>query len=184
MTDYKELCNELFGTTDIDELKSIATRIQKRKLLSNSDVEKIYEMQRNGYTTTEIAKHFGVSRQTVSKYINPPLIGNYSMRMYYMHKQDVCTMIDVDFLNKRVKAVNRTDNVLFRAFGTIEYPTWDDLIYFLKERCFSESRGDKKELLCELGIDNYDVFRIVEKTEGRCADDNQYVIIKYRGDAV
>ena len=45
----------------------------------------LLEMQKNGKTTAEIAQTFNVSRQTISKYLNKPLNGNYVMPVSYTH---------------------------------------------------------------------------------------------------
>ena len=38
----------------------------------------------------------------------------------------------------------------------------------------------EKELLKKLSVDNFDPIRIIEKTEGRMANDNQYIKIVYK----
>ena len=179
-TDYKKLCKDLFGTDDIYKLKEISQLINTKKCVTNSNVEDMILMQQQGYTTSEIAKRFNISRQTVSKYLNPKLEQGYSMRMYFMKNQYVCTMIDINFLDKKIKILNRTSDIFERAFGVKEDPNWNDFEYFIRERCFPESRGNKKELLKNLSIDNYDPIRIIEKTEGRMANDNQYIEIVYK----
>ena len=181
--DYRRLCIELFGTDNVDELKKIAERRQtgRKKSLSEKDIQKIIELQQQGMTTQKIAEILGVSRQTISKYLNAFPDGNYTMRINYMLRQKVCTEIYVDFLNKKISIINRTNDVLFRAFGVIENPTWEDFEYFLKERCFPESRGNKKEILKGLGIDHFDPLQIIEATKGKMAEDNHYINFTYRG---
>ena len=44
----------------------------------------------------------------------------YGLRMWYMHEQEICTLIDVDELRKRVRIKNYTDNIMFQAFGNLE----------------------------------------------------------------
>ena len=182
-TDYRKLCIELFGTDNVDELKRISAKKKsgRKKTLNPKDVQKIVEMQQQGITTGKIAEHFGVSRQTISKYLNAFPSGDYTMRMNFMHRQKVCTEIYVDFLNEKISIINRTNDVLNRAFGVIEKPTWEDFEYFLKERCFPEARGDKKDLLKALGIDHFDPLQIIEATKGRMAEDNYHINFVYRG---
>ena len=177
MTDYRKLCIEIFGTDDERELREIASRQRsgRKKALSKKDTEAIIEMQQQGKTTKEIAEHFGVSRQTISKYLNKPLNDNYVMRIDFMYKQKICTEIYVDFTHKKINIVNRTNDIMKRAFGINENPTWQDFEDFLADRCFPKERAMCKTILGRIGIDSYDPFQIVEKTNGRTAEDNQYL---------
>lgn len=102
-----------------------------------------------------------------------------TMRMEYMYEKTPCTIIDVDFLNQKVKIENLTDNIVRRAFGIIEEPTWEDFEYFLKDRCFPETRDGMKQILKDLGLDFYDPLQIVEKTKGRTAEDPMWIRITY-----
>lgn len=101
----------------------------------------------------------------------------YPLRLFYMHNQNICTLIDVDEKNKAVKIVNYTDNVMFRAFGVIENPDYDMYMEFLKSRCFPESRDKLKLILKDLDLPFYEPFMIIEKTEGRMAEDDFWIKI-------
>lgn len=147
---------------------------------SPPDPESIFQMRRSGMKTAEIAARAGVSRRTVSRILNPPISEGCTMRMKYMRKNYTCTLIDINFAERKLKIYNLTDDMLRRAFGVIEEPDWDDLTEFLKERCFSENRGDAKHILNILGLDNYDVFQIVERTKGRTFDDDMRIEFVYR----
>ena len=182
MKDYRKLCLELFGTDDENELRAIAGRMQsgRKKALTKQDLQKIIELQRGGKTTNEIAEMFGVSRQTISKYLNRKPDGDWAMRLDFMFRQKVCTEIYVDFIGKRIKIINRTDDIMKRAFGKNENPTWQDFEEFLEDRCMPRSRAYSKTILRRIGLDNYDTLRILEATKGRTADDNQYINFTYR----
>lgn len=177
MKDYQKLCLELFGTDDETELRKIAGRLRggRRKALSEEDVELAVKMQRDGKTTKEIAEHFGVSRQTISKYLNKPLSDSDVMRLDFMFRQKVCTEIYADYEHKKIKIINRTDDIMKRAFGVNENPTWEDFESFMAERCFPESRAFKKTILKRIGADSYDPLQILEQNKGRTAEDNQYI---------
>ena len=179
MADYRKLCVELFGTDDEAELRKIAGRLRsgRKKALSPQDMDQIIEMQKSGKTTGEIAEYFGVSRQTVSKYLNRPLDGSYVMRLDFMFRQKVCTEIYVDFEHKKIRIVNRTDDIMKRAFGVNEDPTWEDFEAFLEERCFPRTRAMQKIILRKIGVDHFDPLQIIELTKGRTAEDNQYINI-------
>ena len=179
MKDYRELCIELFGTDDETELRKIAGRLRggRRKALSEQDIATIIQLQKDGKTTKEIAERFGVSRQTISKYLNRPPDDTYVMRIDFMFRQKVCTEIYVDFEHKQIRIVNRTDDIMKRAFGVNENPTWEDFESFLEERCFPRTRAHRKALLKGIGVDSFDPLQIIEKTKGRMAEDNQYLNI-------
>jgi IS30 family transposase len=182
MTDYRKLCIELFGTDDEVELRKIAGRLcsGRKKALSKEDTETIIQMQQQEKTTKEIAQHFGVSRQTISKYLNKPLTDDYVMRIDFMYKQKICTEIYVDYAHQKIEIINRTNDIMKRAFGINENPTWQDFEEFLADRCLPKSRAMCKTILNRIGIDSYDSFQIIEKTKGRTAEDNQYLRITKR----
>ena len=102
----------------------------------------------------------------------------YPLRLWYMHNQTACTMIEVDEITKRVKIKNYTDNPFFRAFGNEEEPDYEEYLDFLKSRCFPESRDKMKLVLQDLGLPFYDPFMIIEKTEGRMAEDKFWIRIE------
>ena len=104
---------------------------------------------------------------------------NYTMRMVYMFRDQPCTIIDLDFLNLKVSIQNKTDDFLHRAFGVIENPDWNDFEQFLEDRCFPKTRGNLKQILRDLNLDTYDPLQIVEKTQGRMADDDMWIQITY-----
>ena len=177
MKDYRKLCIELFGTDDENELRKIAGRLRggRKKALTEKDIAFALELQTKGVGTKEIADYFGVSRQTISKYLNKPLTDSYVMRLDFMYKQKVCTEIYVDFEHKQIKIINRTNDIMKRAFGVNEKPTWEDFESFLEERCFPNSRALKKTILQRIGMDSYDPLQILEMNKGRTAEDNQYI---------
>ena len=184
-TDYRKLCIELFGTDDVEKLRQIAKKTntnrnagRKRKFTAK-ELAEIEKMLENGATINAIAEHYGTSRQIVDKYINTPPEKNYTLRMTYMYKQYPCTIIDVDFLNERIAIKNRTPDILHRAFGVVENPTWEQFQEFLADRCYPETRGNIKSILKNLGIESYDTLQIVEKTKGRTADDDMWIRFKH-----
>ena len=44
------------------------------------------------------------------------------VRMWYMYKNKVCTLIDVDEVKQIVQIKNYADNIMFRAFGSNQKP--------------------------------------------------------------
>ena len=101
-----------------------------------------------------------------------------NLRLWYMHNQNVCTIIDVDEMNREVEIINFTDNLIFRAFGMEENPSYKRYEEFLQSRCFPESRDKMKLILQDLDLPFYDPFMIIEKTEGRMAEDDFWIRIE------
>lgn len=100
------------------------------------------------------------------------------IRLWYMHNQTVCTIIDVNEMKREISIKNYTDNIMFRAFGVVEEPDFDMYTEFLKSRCFPESRDKMKLILRDLNLPFYDPFMIIEKTEGRMAEDDFWIRIE------
>ena len=182
-TDYRKLCVELFGTDDVNKLRALAAKNSRnagrKKKYSEGDVARMRKLRADGVSVNEIAERFGTSRQIVSKYLNDAPAPGRTMRMTYMNGHSPCTEIDVDFLRQEVDIRNYTDDVLLRAFGVKERPSWEDFEDFLAYRCFPKTRGNAKDLLKGLGLSSYDPIQIVEKTRGRIADDDMWLRIKY-----
>lgn len=100
------------------------------------------------------------------------------VRLWYMYEQTACTLIDVHEVKREVYIKNFTDNVMFRAFGTEENPDFQMYEEFLESRCFPESRDKMKLILRDLDLPFYDPFLIIEKTEGRMAEDDFWIKIE------
>lgn len=100
------------------------------------------------------------------------------VRLWYMHNETVCTLIDVNDMKKEVSVRNYTDNLMFRAFGVEEHPDYQMYVAFLESRCFPESRDKMKLVLKDLDLPFYDPFMIIEKTEGRMAEDDFWIRIE------
>ena len=100
------------------------------------------------------------------------------MRLWYMYKSEVCTVIDVDERLKMVKIHNFTRRDQYRAFGRLEAPTFEEYEEFLESRCFPRSRDKMKLILKELDLPFYDPLLIIEKTGGRMAEDEFWIRIE------
>ena len=98
------------------------------------------------------------------------------MKFLYRFKNTVCTEITVDYKTETVEIVNHTDNLMRRAFGVNEHPSFKDWEEFLEYRCFERSADGMKLRLRELGLDHYDPYEIVLKTEGRLEGDKMSLI--------
>ena len=186
-TDYRKLCLELFGTDQEQELRQIAKKVQqknarnagRKKKYSEAEAAEMRRLREEGMSLQKIADRYGTSRQVIGRYLTSDIHPDCTMRMIYMYQTQPCTVIDVDFLNQKVYIQNHTLDLLHRAFGPIEKPTWQDFEQFLADRCFPETRGDQKQLLQALGLTDYDPLQIVEKTQGRTTDDALWLKIRY-----
>lgn len=96
-----------------------------------------------------------------------------ALRFY--DEDTLCTLIYADFSDKTLAAENYTDNLVKTAFGKKELPTWEDFTAFLEERCIPRGRSGLREYLEAIGLDEFDPIKIIEKTSGRMAEDNQRI---------
>ena len=65
------------------------------------------------------------------------------MRIYFMNREKLAAVIDIDFRHERVKIRNYTDQISLRAFGAVTEPDWKDFEYF-EERCFPKHEITRK----------------------------------------
>lgn len=185
--DYRRLCVDLFGTDDVAELTKIAGTVNthnarnagRKKKFRPDDVAHMKKLRAEGMTVNAIAEKYGTARQIIGRYLNEKPDENTTLRMTYMFRRQPCTTIDVDFLNERIQIQNHTNDLLHRAFGVTENPTWEDFNWFLRQRCFPETRGNARQILRSIGVDSYDPIQIAEKTKGRMAEDELWLKFSY-----
>lgn len=200
----RQMIREIFGTDQIEELRMIARKARsydklmsrqhpvnvrgagRRGKFTDEDVDKMIELYQDGRTVQYLAEYFDTSRQTIYKYLaaekrfyEDPYI---TMRMHFLHEDQVCTVIDVDFMHKKIYIRNKTKDLIHRAFGVLENPAWEDFETFLESRCFPRSRANLKNILRDIGVPEYDPLQIIEKTGGRMAEDHQWIQIFYKDD--
>ena len=102
----------------------------------------------------------------------------YPLRLWYMCGNEICTVIDVDELKREVEIKNFTSNFIYKAFGNNETPTFAQYEEFLEARCFPRDRDKMKLILQDLGLPFYEPMLIIEKTQGRMAEDNFWIKIE------
>ena len=205
---FQDQIQQIFGTTDIHELKQISRdadnyRCLKADMNNSSISEKkkntgrknsfteeqlahILALQNRGEKITDIARQYHVSRQTIYSQIkrahhfsDDP---DVKMRMNFMNHNELCTIIDIDFRHEKIAIQNYTDKIPLRAFGVVTDPSWADFEYFLEDRCFPRTRDHAKEILREIGVPFYDPLLIIEKTKGYMAGDYQWILILKKED--
>ena len=161
------------------------------------------EKRRNlGLTQKEFAKFIGVSKPTIERWetsdrpvtgpvvqllqlLSPEYMESITippktlpLRLWYMYKDEVCTLIDVHEGKQIVEIHNYTKNRQFMAFGAKEHPDFQDYEEFLKSRCFAESRDKMKLILRNLNLPFYDPLMIIERTQGRMAEDDFWIKVE------
>lgn len=175
----------------------------RKPVFTEEQIAEIRAKREQGIRVSELAKEYGVSRQTLSAYLNKkdqemetiiqsmelwrklnrPFkdvnVLDYTMRMDFMCEDECCTQILVDFRHEKIFVQNTTDDIMLRAFGVNINPTWEEFLEFLEDRCFPRTRDKLKLILRDLDLDFYDPLYIIEKTQGRMGEDMQWLKIHY-----
>lgn len=110
------------------------------------------------------------------KIVLPPM--KYRLRLSYMYRGSLCTIIDVDETNEKIEILNFCDNIQFRAFGSVKNPTYSDYLEFIESRCFPRTRDKIKLVLEDLNLPFYDPLMIIEKTQGKMAEDDFWIEVE------
>jgi len=105
-------------------------------------------------------------------------VKRYPLRLKYFFRKQICTIIDVDERNRRIEIYNYQTELMFRAFGRLENPTYDEYEDFLASRCMPKERDKMKIQLRELDIPFYEPMLIIEKTQGRMVEDEFWIEIE------
>ena len=100
------------------------------------------------------------------------------LKLSYYNGDTLCTTILADPNDQTLCFENYTDRVLKTAFGNNYAPTWADFQFFLAERCIPRTRGGLREYLETIGVEEYDPLEIIRKTEGRMAEDQQWIRVE------
>lgn len=100
------------------------------------------------------------------------------LRLWYYYKNEVCTVIDVDERKHIVQVYNYISDDMFKAFGKKTEITYEMYEEFLESRCFPRERDKMKLKLRELDLPFYEPLMIIEKTEGRMAEDEFWIKIE------
>lgn len=118
-------------------------------------------------------------RQSMEEYRAVRLAqGHELLEIRYYSGDALCTLICADRTTGDLLAENYTKQALKTAFGKNQLPVWADLESFLEERCIPRHRAGLREYLEALGLDEYDPLAIVRKTEGRMAEDDQWMEVR------
>ena len=97
------------------------------------------------------------------------------LKLEFYDGEILCTKIIADFTDETLSVENTTEHIVKTAFGKKEVPTRDDFLNFLEERCVPRSRSGIREYLEAIGAEEYNPLEIIKKTNGRMAEDNQWL---------
>ncbi len=116
---------------------------------------------------------------SIDEFIQKKKEQGHNLKRYRFYDGDkLCTSIYADMTDETLKIENHTDDIVTRAFGINESPTWSNFTYFLEDRCVPRGRAGIREYLEAMGFVEYDPFEIVEKTKGKMAEDHQWLEIE------
>lgn len=101
--------------------------------------------------------------------------GHELLEIRYYNCDCLCTLIYADRTAKDLLAENYTEQTVKTAFGKNRFPSWADLESFLEERCIPRQRAGLQEYLEALGLSEFDPLAIIRKTQGRMAEDDQWM---------
>ena len=115
----------------------------------------------------------------MENFINIKKAAGHNLRCFrFCNFNNLCTVIYADFTDKTLVHQDFTSNLVKTAFCRKAQPSWEDFMYFLEERCIPRTRAGLREYLETIGILEYDPVEIIKKTQGRMAEDHQWLEIE------
>lgn len=138
------------------------------KCLDTRDVVMSFDGERITITPRQDSEQFKNSR--LGK-------GDSLLEIRYYDRKKLCSLIYADETTHEVYVKNYVDNPVKRAFGVCEIPSWEELQKFIASRCIPRERAGLQHYLDALELPSYDPWDIVKKTQGRMAEDEQWLEI-------
>lgn len=179
MTSYA-VSNEIYGKNIRTIRKKLGLTQAELAGLANVSIKTVERWESGTKAITgpivTLAKLISEYPQIVENMVIPE--NPYPLRLWYMCENEICTIIDVDERHRKVRIHNYTNDYISRAFGKNERPTFEEYESFLESRCFPRTRDKMKLILADLDLPFYDPMLIIEKTEGRMAEDNYWIRIE------
>lgn len=90
----------------------------------------------------------------------------------------LCARIAADETAKKLRVENLVSDFLKLPFGNNQNPSWEDYLHFLESRCIPRTRAGLREYLETIGVDHYDPLEIIQKTQGRMAEDAIWLTVE------
>lgn len=106
--------------------------------------------------------------------------GNY-LEFDILAKTELLAHIKVNFDTRQVNVEQFTNDPVERPFLK-ESITPEDIMDYLEDRCFPETRANCDQLLNDLGLTYYSPLAIVRKTHGLQFDD--YIWVRFAGEEI
>lgn len=104
--------------------------------------------------------------------------GHNVVSIKYYDRDVLCSQIYADKTSEEVSVTNFTDEFIKTAFGKNANPSWEDLEFFLEDRCIPRQRSGLRYYLKALGLSEYDPWLIISKTKGKMAEDSQWMEVE------
>ena len=86
--------------------------------------------------------------------------------------------IAADETTQKIRVENLVSDFLKLPFGNNQDPSWEDYLHFLESRCIPRTRAGLLEYLETIGVDRYDPLEIIQKTQGRMAEDAIWLTVE------
>lgn len=113
---------------------------------------------------------------TIEEFYGEKKAQSHSLKtLKFWNGDTLCTTIVADFTDHTLCVGKPYKAAGENAFGKNKLPTWADLMAFLEERCVPRQREGIREYLEVLGLDEYDPWEIIKRTQGRMAEDEQWI---------
>ena len=143
------------------------------KEMGINEFDREVELSFDGNAIT-IAKHLSAEEFIAAKKEQ----GHSLLKLSYLDGDTLCSTIIADETEHSLCIENHVGHVIKTAFGNNLLPTWVDFQSFLEERCIPRTRAGLREYLETIGVEEYDPVEIIKKTEGRMAEDSQWLKIE------
>ena len=100
------------------------------------------------------------------------------LRFQYMERDKKTADVEVDYASKTVNYKTYADDIYALPFGVNMQPNIADVNRFFESRCFPKERRNCKQLLEDLGLEEYIPLDIVRKTHGRQLEDYCWILFE------
>lgn len=112
----------------------------------------------------------------INEFLQEARQAGHKVRVYkYYDGETLCSTVAADFSAEQVAVQNESTDIIKTAFGVNRHPTWVDFLTFLEDRCVPRTRANVGKYLSALNLMEYDPVQLIEKTQGRMMEDNQWI---------
>ena len=133
------------------------------------ELELFFDGERISITRRLCAKEFTTLKS---------VLGHDVRILRFFDGDKLCSTICADLTDETLIVENHIADPVKTAFGNNMLPTWADFQSFLEERCIPRQRAGLREYLEAIGLDEYAPLAIIQKTDGRMAEDEQWIEVE------